>query len=229
MEEVSSIIPASKMRSKKRLNLPDPRVLKQITRLSKIPRSYAFIWFGTSTASALIIITLLINSFTTLPKVASQKYSIFASKPLVLGKSTERILGRDSRASVLNEVFESYDCPLTGMGDTFVSEADKHDIPYWLVAAVSFQESNCGKKTPGFEGSDSYNAWGWGVWGDNVKGFDDWEDGVETVSEYFSEKFYSNGVTDLCTIMKTYTPPSKGSWCNGVAYFRDRIVHYESD
>jgi hypothetical protein len=32
----------------------------------------------------------------------------------------------------------------------------------------------------------------------------------------------------LCIIMNTYTPPSNGSWCNGVKYFGDMIQNYET-
>lgn len=115
------------------------------------------------------------------------------------------------------------------MGEVFVHEADKNNIPYWLVAAVSFQESGCGKKTPETDGVESYNAWGWGVWGDNKHGFDNWARGIETVSKYFGDRFYSQGYTDTCEIMKVYTPPSNGSWCRGVNYFGDEIMNFSSE
>jgi hypothetical protein len=109
-----------------------------------------------------------------------------------------------------------------------VEEADKNEIPYWLVAAVSFQESNCGKKTPEKEGVESYNAWGYGVWGDNVMMFENWEAGIESVSRYMGKKFISKGVTDTCEMMKTYTPPSQGSWCKGVNHFKEVITTFET-
>jgi hypothetical protein len=66
------------------------------------------------------------------------------------------------------------------------------------------------------------------VWGDNIKFFDGWENGIETVSKYLADTFYARGITDPCDIMKTYTPPSEGSWCNGVNYFKEVITKYES-
>ncbi len=171
------------------------------------------------------------------------KYSVFASKPLVLGSVSNRVFGQDSKAEVLNKVFEVYKCPLAGMGEVFVEEADKNDIPYWLVAAIGFQESSCGKVTPKplMEGvpedeeateentEESYNAWGWGVYGDNVYMFDGWEHGIKVVSKYMGNTFYSEGVTDLCEIEKIYTPPSEGSWCEHIAHFRDVIEGYEDE
>lgn len=156
-------------------------------------------------------------------------YSIYASKPLVLGAMSSLVGGTDGRAEAINQLFDDYNCPMQDLGHVFVREADKNDIPYWLVASIAHQESNCGKKIPVKNGKPSYNAWGWGVWGDNVKMFDDWEHGIEVISKYMSDKFISQGITETCDIMKVYTPPSKGSWCAGVNFYRDRITNYKSN
>jgi len=58
--------------------------------------------------------------------------------------------------------------------------------------------------------------------------FDSWEHGIKVVSAYMNERFFSQGVTELCDIMKVYTPPSKGSWCAGVEYFKDAIDEYQT-
>ncbi len=188
----------------------------------------SFTWFGASTIATLFIAVFLLIYFSNPVKLTQFKYSIFASKPFVLGSSSERILSADARAAALEGVLKHFDCPMQGMGKVFVREADKNGIPYWIVPAISFQESNCGKKTPEKNGVESFNGWGWGVWGDNVMFFENWEHGIETVSKYLSDRFFSNGVTDPCEIMKVYTPPSKGSWCNGVNYFKEVITEYES-
>lgn len=123
----------------------------------------------------------------------------------------------------LQKVFSKFNCPLLGTEKFMVEKSQEYNIPYWLVAAVSFQESNCGKKSPKINGQESYNAWGYGVWGKNIKTFNSWEAGITAVSSYFAKNFYSKGVTDICEMMKTYTPPSKGSWCEGVKYFAQLI------
>jgi hypothetical protein len=114
------------------------------------------------------------------------------------------------------------------MGDVFVNEADKNDIPWYLAAAVAFQESGCGKNTPKVDGAESYNAWGWEVYGNTVHTFENWVRGIETVSSYFSKNFFSKGISDPCEIMKTYTPSSGGSWCAGVNEFADQIKNYRT-
>jgi len=185
------------------------------------------IWFGTTVLTIiLLIVVLFYNSGITPQK--SHKYSLYSSRPLVLGAMTGEAGLGDPRAAKINEVFATYNCPLEGLGHVFVSEADKNNIPYWVVAAISFQESSCGKRIPLVDGQSSYNAWGWAVYGDNVKVFDSWEHGISVVSKYMYERFFSQGVTDLCEIMRTYTPPSKGSWCEGVDYFKDIINEYQT-
>lgn len=154
------------------------------------------------------------------------KYSIFGSKPQVLGSKTASIETESLEAQALDRVFAKYNCPFEGYGHVFVKEAEKSGIPFWLVASISFQESSCGKNTPKDLAGDTpeaetYNAWGWGVWGKNVRTFTDWNEGIATVSKYMGTKFYSKGITDTCEIMTIYTPPSNGSWCNGVNHFGD--------
>ena len=184
------------------------------------------IWFGTMALMILLLISLLFMSASkTKP---SYKYSLYSSKPLVLGATTGEAGVGDSRIEKINQVFETYNCPLSGLGKVFVEEADKNEIPYWVVAAVSFQESSCGKNIPFVDGESSYNAWGWAVYGDNVKVFDSWEHGIEVVSAYMEETFFSQDITELCEIMRTYTPPSQGSWCEGVDYFKDVIHEYKT-
>jgi hypothetical protein len=185
-------------------------------------------WLTSSFATFVLFAAIVaIYPMKAFPKVQN-KYSIYASTPLRLGSSTYKIYAQDARSQKINMVFRKFNCPLEGLGEIFVYEADKHDIPWWLVAAVSFQESSCGKKTPEPNGIESYNAWGWAVYGDNVQSFDNWARGIETVSEYMSKKFYAKGIVDPCDIMKTYTPPSKGSWCEGVKYFGDMIETYST-
>ena len=187
---------------------------------------------GIWAAASIVIIFAFLTSLMVTPQKAepeeTKKYSMYSSKPLKPQTATTSIYSKDSRAQRINEVYKMYNCPLEGLGDVMVYEADKNNIPWWLVAAVSFQESGCGKKSPKIGGAESYNAWGWAVYGDITFSFDNWVRGIETVSEYFSKNFYSKGITDTCEIMKTYTPPSKGSWCEGVNHFAELIKNYET-
>ena len=205
-------------------------IFKNLTGTGKVGFAFSLpiLWFSLSTISSIGIIFVMEFMLNISQGLNPSMYSIFSSKPLTLGADTSRVIEEDSRAARIDQVFAKYDCPLYGLGSTFVEEADKNDIPFWLVAAVSFQESSCGKQIPYKNGVHSNNAWGWAVYGDNVKMFDNWEHGIKVVSKYMSDNFYSKGITEPCVIMKTYTPPSQGSWCRGVEFFGDIIENYES-
>lgn len=203
-------------------DMPEKLIKPKLSVLLILPT----VWLG---SISLILVTLILTMFINIDESKPQnKYSMYSSKPLVLGIMTDSTNLGDPRSAKIDKVFEKYNCPLQGMGKVFVEEADNHNIPYWLVAAVAFQESSCGKMTPEPGGVESYNAWGWAVYGDNVKMFDSWEHGISVVSKYMYETFYSKGITDACEIMNTYTPPSQGSWCAGVNYFTEIIDEYKS-
>ena len=209
--------------------------IKSVDRLK-----FSMVSLGINAALVVAVMFLIANNHTS--KRYSPRYSIFSSKPLTTLVASANLFGGDTRAAQLDKILEAYNCPLAGHGKTFVKEADKSGIPHWLTASIAFQESSCGKTTPqtkiagqeditnpdDLEFEESYNAWGWGVWGEHVKKFDGWEAGIKAVSEYLGANFYSKGVTDTCEIMKTYTPSSDGSWCQGVNYFGEMIQNYTS-
>jgi len=183
-------------------------------------------------AVALITITGITVHAAVVPRKISftedDGYNIYSSKPLTYDYAVSKVSTKDSRAEKIDGVFNIYKCPLEGLGCKFVEEADKYGIPWWLTASVAFKESSCGKNTPTVDGRESYNAWGWGVYGDNVRSFDNFARGIETVSKYFSDKFYSRGIEDPCEIMKVYTPPSDGSWCRDVVHFSEVFDQYRT-
>lgn len=163
-------------------------------------------------------------------KNRAESPQVFGAQTLRLPETQFQTTQVDSRVLKIEKVFAKFKCPLAGNGAFIVQKADEHGVPYWLVPAVSFQESGCGKKTPEPVGiAESYNAWGYGVWGNNIKTFSNWEAGISAVSKYFGVNFFSKGITDPCQVMATYTPPSNGSWCEGVKYFADLIENFESD
>ncbi len=191
--------------------------------LTKLPYLYFAIF--------LLMIGTFINYATIkapITKIKVDKYNLFAAQPLELETTTTFLYGMDSRAKKIDGVFKAYNCPMTGTGEYIVEQADKNGIPYWLVASIAFQESICGKYTPEKAGVESYNSWGWAVYGDSTKFFKSYEHGIKVVSEYLGNRFFKRGITDTCDIMKVYTPPSNGSWCRGVNYFGEKIQNYGS-
>ena len=193
-----------------------------------------FIFSNTKWVGAAITLTIVFGTFVFRIPIykhrvsVPDKYSLFSSQPLTLDSISQKLTYSDSRAVRIDSVFKAFNCPMHGLGEVMVREADANDIPYWVAAAIAFQESSCGKNTPEIDGVKTKNAWGWATYGENVYEFDNYEQGIQIVSKYLSKKFYSRGVNDLCEIMRTYTPPSNGSWCKGVEYFGDLIQSYKS-
>ncbi len=198
--------------------------IRQIRQIDKLRLSMMSLGINAALLLALVFVVGT-NSVNQRP---ISKYSIFSSKPLTVLGASVSLFGGDPRAATIDKIMDAYNCPLAGKGKVFVKEADNNGIPYWLLAAIAFQESGCGKYTPKTGGEESYNAWGWGVWGKNVRMFENWDEGIKTISRYMGDNFYSKGVTNTCEIMRIYTPSSNGSWCLGVNYYGDIIQSYKS-
>lgn len=131
----------------------------------------------------------------------------------------------DRRAETLRAYLESYDSPLAEYADVFVEEADKNDLDWRLVAAIAGVESYYGQMIP----PNSYNGWGFGVYGDNVLRFNSWEDGIATVSEALRENYMDKwGATNIAEIGDIYA--ADPHWANKVTHFIEDINNsYDSE
>ena len=123
------------------------------------------------------------------------------------------------RVVVLEKFFEKYNSPLKDSAETFVNTADKYGIDYALLPSISCQESTCGK----FLIQDSYNPFGWGVYGNQHVAFESYDQAIEKVGEGLYKGYFSKGLDELHEIAPIYTPPSNGSWFRGVSYFSNQI------
>jgi hypothetical protein len=124
----------------------------------------------------------------------------------------------DSRAKILKEFLKEQDSPLASNAEDFVSYADKFNLDWKLVAAISGVESTFGKAIP----PTSYNGWGWGVYGDNVIRFTSWENGIATVSQGIRERYMNAwGGKDIYQIGAMYA--SSPAWAGHVQLYLDKI------
>lgn len=155
------------------------------------------------------------------PNIAG--YKLFQSVPetegAVMGVST---LSRDARSALLKKFFTKYNSPLAPLSDFIVLESDRYGVDYRLIPAISMQESTGCKFIP----ENSFNCWGYGIYGDNVLRFESYEQGIERVIRGLKKDYYDKGLTTPQAIMHKYTPPSialGGPWASGVEYFFDQI------
>lgn len=146
-----------------------------------------------------------------------EEYSlVFASLPAQTSQVQASVKTADARPEIIRQYLEKYNSPLVPHADLLVQVADKYDFDYRWMVAIAQQESNLCKKIP----YESYNCWGWGIYGDKVTRFDSYEQAIIKIAPQFKEIFLKGMHTeDPHQVMETYTPPSQGSWANGVLQF----------
>ena len=128
----------------------------------------------------------------------------------------------DSRTRILREFLKQYNSPLVPFAQDFVQIADKYDLDWKLVAAISGVESTFGKQIP----YESYNGWGWGIYGTNMIRFESWTEGIETVSEGLRTNYLNKwGAKDVYQIGRYYA--ASPTWAQRVTYFMGRIDDFK--
>lgn len=147
--------------------------------------------------------------------IDTQKQFGFSSAPLVLGTFTTEINTGDGRSANLKNFFRKYNSVLYPYADLIVSVSDKYQFDYRLLPAIAMQESNLCKYIP----ENSYNCWGWGIYGTTVTRFSSYEEAIETVAKGIKDHYIDNGLVTASAIMEKYTPSSNGSWAHGVNTF----------
>jgi len=125
----------------------------------------------------------------------------------------------DARIVALESFLENYKSPLAGHAEKIIEEADRYNLDYRLLSAIAMQESNLCKKIP----ENSYNCWGFGIYGKKVTRFDNYDQAIEIISKTLAKNYIEEGLVQPHEIMTKYTPGSNGSWGDSVSYFMDRI------
>ena len=127
----------------------------------------------------------------------------------------------DDRAQILEGFLQEYDSPLAPYASDFIKYADQYDLDWRLVASIAGLESTFGKRIP----YQSYNGWGWGVYGDNVIRFESWSEGIETISHGLRTRYLKNGeYSDPYIIGPTYA--ASPTWAVRVTFFMNRMEEY---
>ncbi|MFN4213096.1 MAG: hypothetical protein ACK4FL_04025 [Microgenomates group bacterium] len=144
-----------------------------------------------------------------------QKQFQLSAAPYVLGNFQSEITIADGRVANLKSFFRRYNSPLFDYADLIVAVSDQYHFDYRLLPAIAMQESNLCKYIP----ENSYNCWGWGIYGDKVTRFSSYEEAIKTVAKGLKEHYLDKGLVTASKIMEKYTPSSNGSWARGVNTF----------
>lgn len=179
--------------------------------------------FFTITPIILVVNLSLLSIYRNMSLAKSLSQSprvVFAALPEASGTLKTNINEQDARVTIVKNFFKRYKSALLPYASDVVVSADKYDLDYRLVPAIAMQESNLCKKAP----KDSYNCWGFGIYGKKITKFDNYKDAIETVTKTLSLQYKAKGLETPDQIMKKYTPGSNGSWANGVNEFMDQLA-----
>src|SRR3989344_5945584 len=157
----------------------------------------------------------------TVPSYAAAS-GISIKAPSATFVATQEVNKEDTRVIVLEAFLASYDSPLTPSAKTFVATADKYKLDWRFVAAISGVESTFGHQIP----YESYNAWGWGIYGDNTHSFASFDEGIETISQGLRERYIDKwGAEDTYAIGRIYA--ASPTWAQRVEYFMGKMKEFE--
>lgn len=180
-------------------------------------------WFATATTTLIfsVVLMLYLSTVKTIQPV-NQSFKLYAALPQSTTAVSENIDRADARAKIIADFFKDYKSPLSRFGEIFVGVADQYRLDYRLLPAIAMQESNGGQKVI----NNSYNPFGYGIYGNLVIRFSSWEQAIERVAKALREDYLNKGLTTPAQIMTKYTPPSLakgGSWAKGVASFMEEL------
>ena len=130
----------------------------------------------------------------------------------------------DARPLIVQKFLERYNSPLAKEPDfakKLVEIADEYGIDFRLLPAIAMKESGLCKAIP--EGT--YNCLGLGIHSRGTWGFDSYEDAFRAAAKILKENYIEEGRVTPETIMKKYTPSSKGEWAAGVNQFMSEMKY----
>ncbi|CAN5182864.1 hypothetical protein BH11PAT1_BH11PAT1_3920 [soil metagenome] len=168
---------------------------------------------------SIILIFILLTTLIILPEQVKAAPTVAGSSAALTKENSNSIsLKVDTRAKILEKYLKKYDSPLAPYAKTFVAEADRNDIDWKLLVAISGVESTFGKQIP----HNSYNGWGWGIYGDQTHGFASWDAAILTISKGLRDNYMNKwGAKDIDSIGRIYA--ANPAWANRVTYFSEQI------
>lgn len=119
---------------------------------------------------------------------------IYSAEITSVGSSAVPVLRKiketdpDHKLLKLKKFLKKQEAPLFDNAEDFVKEARKNNLPLYLVAGISGAESSFGKFIP----FNSYNPFGWGVYGNNVIYFKSFKEAIAVVSFEIRKRYKDN-------------------------------------
>lgn len=143
-------------------------------------------------------------------------YAALPTSQTVLGDSISQ---QDARVAAVADFFRKYNSDLLPYAQNVVTSADKYNLDYRLIPAIAMQESTLCKKAP----KDSYNCWGFGIYGKNLARFSNYPEAIDTVTKTLATQYKDKGLETPEQIMAKYTPSNNGAWADSVNLFMNQL------
>jgi len=122
---------------------------------------------------------------------------------------------KDAKVELVRLFFAKHNSPLEPFSQDIIDTANIYGIDFRLLPAIAMQESNLCKKAP----VDSYNCWGFGIYGKKVTRFESYKEAIYAVTKTLSKQYKNRGLKTPEEIMTKYTPSNKGDWAYSVNHF----------
>ncbi|OGG16068.1 hypothetical protein A3D77_02015 [Candidatus Gottesmanbacteria bacterium RIFCSPHIGHO2_02_FULL_39_11] len=164
-----------------------------------------------------VIIALLLIGLSLTRKVHASMADI---SDLRVQKEIEAAQERIIKIETVRKYLKKHNSELAAYSEKLVKEAEKNEIPWHLVAAISGVESTFCKRIP----YESYNCWGWN---NGNTYFKDYEDAITIVSTTLGKKYFGRGLDTPEKIAPVYAPPSH-TWAGKVRWFMAQIESSKS-
>ncbi len=139
----------------------------------------------------------------------------YAALPTNENVFAAKFIASDARVEMVRQFLARYKSPLEPYAEHIVTTADKYNIDHRLIPAIAMQESGLCKKNR----QESFNCWGFGVYGKKYHHFDNYEQAIDAVTQTLAVKYIGKGLDTPDEIMTKYTPSSNGSWAFSVNHF----------
>ena len=177
----------------------------------------------------------IVTPLVLLLSVAYLSYLTYQNSNNILGVSTQgiayaalppsentiqnTIFQEESKEEIVRQFFARYNSPLEEYAPDIIASSKRYDLDFRILPAIAMQESTLCKKVI----ADSYNCWGWGIYGGKVTKFDNYPHAIETITKGLSTKYRDRGLITIDEIAKLYNPSNTNYWVENVSYIMDEL------
>jgi hypothetical protein len=141
----------------------------------------------------------------------------------LLASNIQYTNGTERHTKILEKYLEDHNSPMSTSARTFVDTAQANGLDWRFVVSIAGVESTFGQHIP----YNSYNGWGWGVYGNNVIRFASWDEAITTISQTLKTRYIDRGATTVTSIGRMYAADT--AWSAKVQRIMNDISTYESN